>query len=85
MNARNALHLVVNFLLAKLQLRLPFKLVSVFCKCFAQNPALLQLRLLMMIDTGSYDGFGEGIVVAVTDAANRRLDAHRGEPLGIFD
>src|SRR4051812_26258415 len=31
------------------------------------------------------DGFGEGIVVAVTDAANRRLDARRGKPLGIFD
>ena len=31
------------------------------------------------------DGFGEGIVVAVTDAADRRLDARLGEPLGIFD
>jgi len=31
------------------------------------------------------DGFGEGIVVAVPDAANRRLDARLGEPLGIFD
>src|SRR4051812_16727666 len=31
------------------------------------------------------DGFGEGIVVAVTDAADRRLDARRGKPLGIFD
>jgi hypothetical protein len=31
------------------------------------------------------DGFGEGIVVAVPDAANRRFDARRGKPLGIFD
>src|SRR3954463_423125 len=31
------------------------------------------------------DGFGEGIVVAVADAADRRLDARRGKPLGIFD
>ena len=31
------------------------------------------------------DGFGEGIVVAVADTANRRLDARRGKPLGIFD
>ena len=31
------------------------------------------------------DGFGEGIVIAVPDAANRRLDARRGKPLGIFD
>src|SRR3954453_8434554 len=31
------------------------------------------------------DGFGEGVVVAVTDAANRRLDARRGKPLGILD
>src|SRR3954447_6633482 len=31
------------------------------------------------------DGFGEGIVVAVTDAANRRLDARRGKPLSILD
>ncbi len=31
------------------------------------------------------DGFGEGIVVAVTDAANRRLDARLGKPLGILD
>ena len=31
------------------------------------------------------DGFGEGIVVAVTDAADRRLDARRGKPLGILD
>ena len=31
------------------------------------------------------DGFGERIVVAVADTANRRLDARRGKPLGIFD
>ena len=31
------------------------------------------------------DGFGEGIIVAVTDAADRRLDACRGKPLGILD
>src|SRR4051794_13753103 len=31
------------------------------------------------------DGFGEGVVVAVTDAANRRLDACRGKTLGILD
>ena len=31
------------------------------------------------------DGFGESIVVAVADAADRGLDARRGKPLGIFD
>ena len=31
------------------------------------------------------DGFGEGIVIAVTDAANRRLDASLGKPLSILD
>jgi hypothetical protein len=31
------------------------------------------------------DGLGEGIVVAVADAADRRLDARRGAPLGVFD
>src|SRR3954449_9157123 len=31
------------------------------------------------------DGFGEGVIVAITDAANRRLDARRGKPLGILD
>src|SRR5215208_7337689 len=31
------------------------------------------------------DGFGEGVIVAVPDAANRRLDARRGKPLGILD
>jgi hypothetical protein len=31
------------------------------------------------------DGFGESIVVAVTDAADRGLDARRGKPLGILD
>src|SRR3954466_15197393 len=31
------------------------------------------------------DGFGEGIVVAVTDAADRRLDPCLGKPLGILD
>src|SRR4051812_30624020 len=31
------------------------------------------------------DGLGEGIVVAVTDIANRRLDACPGKPLGILD
>src|SRR3954453_10795661 len=31
------------------------------------------------------DGFGEGVIVAITDAANRRLDTRRGKPLGILD
>src|SRR3954470_7043978 len=31
------------------------------------------------------DGFGEGIVVAVTDAADRRLAPCLGKPLGILD
>jgi hypothetical protein len=31
------------------------------------------------------DGFGEGIVVAVTDAADRGLDTRLGKPLGILD
>ena len=31
------------------------------------------------------DGCGEGIVVAVADAADQRLNARRGEPLGVFD
>jgi hypothetical protein len=30
------------------------------------------------------DGFGEGIVVTVADAADRRLDARFGQLLGIF-
>ena len=30
------------------------------------------------------DGVGAGVVVAVTDAADRRLDAHLGKPLGIL-
>lgn len=31
------------------------------------------------------DGLCEGVVVAVADAADRRLDAGLGEPLGVFD
>src|SRR3954447_25561655 len=45
-------------------------------------------RAAPMDDLGfveAVDGFGEGIVVAVPDAADRRLDARRGKPLGILD
>ena len=31
------------------------------------------------------DGLGEGVVVAVADATNRRLDAGFGKPLGVLD
>ena len=31
------------------------------------------------------DRFGEGVVVAVADAADRRLDAGLGQALGVFD
>ena len=31
------------------------------------------------------DGLGEGVVVAVADTADRRLDAGLGEALGVFD
>src|SRR6201989_352254 len=31
------------------------------------------------------DGFSQGVVVAVADAARRRLDASFGQALGVFD
>src|SRR4051812_11552534 len=50
---------------------------------FEAGPGAAPMDHLGFIE--AVDGFGEGIVVAVTDAADRRLDARRGKPLGILD
>src|SRR3954462_15616368 len=50
---------------------------------FAAAPGAAPMDHLGFVET--VDGFGEGIVVAVPDAADRRLDTRLGEPLGIFN
>src|SRR3954447_20503556 len=50
---------------------------------FAAAPGAAPMDHLGFVET--VDGFGEGIVVAVPDAADRRLDPRLGEPLGIFN
>ena len=54
----------------------------------ANSTASKTARPSPMDDLGlveAVDGLGEGIVVAVADAAYRRLDAGFGQALGVFD